>query len=105
MNYSTFAGGIDVDPGTTFTINQNLGGVGNTTGSVGERGTGTLDLSGNDILGGTTYWDSGTVNVTGTLSLGSLHLRSPVVNITGSVTTTSGYSSFGQDSNRHQRRS
>jgi fibronectin-binding autotransporter adhesin len=97
VNYSTFAGGIDVDPGTTFTISQNLGGVGNTTGSVGERGTGTLDLSGNDILGGTTYWDSGTVNVTGTLSLGSLHLRSPVVNITGSITTTSGYSSFGQD--------
>ncbi len=99
VNFSTFAGGIDTDSGTTFTINQNLGGSGNTGGSIGKRGLGTLDLGGTDTLGGTTFWDSGTVNVTGALSLGSLHLRSPVVNITGSVITTSGYSSFGQDSN------
>ena len=97
VNYSTFAGGIDVDQGDTFTINQNLGGSGNTSGSIGKRGLGTLDLGGTDTLGGTTYWDSGTVNVTGSLSLGSLHLRSPIVNISGSIITTSGYSSFGQD--------
>jgi autotransporter-associated beta strand protein/T5SS/PEP-CTERM-associated repeat protein len=98
VNYSTFAGGIDVDDGQTFTINQDLGGTGNTTGSIGKRGLGTLTLGGTDILGGSTYWDSGTVNVTGSVSLGSLHLRSPNVNITGTVTTTNGYSSFGQDS-------
>ena len=81
VNYSTFNGGLDVDAGQSFTINQNLGGAGNTSGSIGKRGTGTLNLGGTSILGGTTFWDTGVVNVTGSMTLGSLHLRSTVVNI------------------------
>jgi autotransporter-associated beta strand protein len=112
VNYSTFSGGLDLDPGTTFTINQNLGGSGNTTGSIGERGAGTLILSGTDSLGGSTFWDGwaaagvstltgGNIDVTGTVALGSLHLRSPVVNITGSLTLNDPaggqFNSFGAD--------
>jgi fibronectin-binding autotransporter adhesin len=98
VNYSTFSGGIDVDSGSTFTIGQNLGASGNTSGSVGMRGAGTMILSGTDSLGGQTYWDGwsaapngsttvgGVVDVTGSLALGSIHLRSPTVNITGTLT-------------------
>jgi autotransporter-associated beta strand protein len=98
VNYSTFAGGIDVDSGSTFTIGQNLGTSGNTSGSIGMRGAGTMILSGTDSLGGSTYWDGwsaapngstttgGVVDVTGTVALGSIHLRSPTVNITGTLT-------------------
>ncbi len=97
VNFSSFNGGIDVlNPTDVFTINQNLTGT-----SLGKRGLGTLNIGGTNNLtvgGGQTYWDSGTVNVTGNTTLASLHLRSPVVNITGSITTVNGYDSFGADS-------
>jgi len=115
VNYSTFAGGIDVDSGSTFTIGQNLGTSGNTSGSVGMRGAGTMILSGTDSLGGSTYWDGwsaapngsttvgGVVDVTGTVALGSIHLRSPTVNITGTLTANDPgggqFDSIGESSN------
>jgi fibronectin-binding autotransporter adhesin len=101
VNYATFSGGIDIDAGQSFTINQSLGSTNFSGGSIGERGLGTLNLGGtNYLVGGSTYFNQGTVNITGSTTLQSLHLRSPVLNIQngGSVTTLSAYSSFGQDS-------
>jgi autotransporter-associated beta strand protein len=112
VNYPTFNGGIDVDPNETFTISQNVGGVNDPGGSLSERGAGTLNISGTDTLGGTSFWDGwsasptgggvtgGVINVSGDLLMGSLRLRSPTVNVTGTLTLTgNSYNSFGEDSN------
>jgi fibronectin-binding autotransporter adhesin len=101
LNNATFSGGIDVDSGQIFTIDQALGDSTNMGGSLGKRGLGTLNINSPvNLQGGQSFFDSGIVNVNNSVTLGSLHLRSPVVNIGtgGSVTTTNGYSSFGQDS-------
>ncbi len=111
VNYSTFNGGIDVDPNETFTISQNVGGASDTGGSLSGSGAGTLNISGTDTLGGTSFWDGwsaspegggvtgGVINVSGDLSMGSLRLRSPTVNVTGTLTLTgNSYNSFGEDS-------
>ena len=98
VNFGSFSGGIDVDPGQQFTINQNL-----TGGSLNKRGLGTLNIGGsNNLTGGQSFYDAGVVNYTGTgtTNLHSIHLRSPILNIgTGTVTTANNFSSFGQDSN------
>ena len=101
INASTFSGGLDIDSGQTFTVDIPLGDANNAVGTIGKRGTGTLNLNSViNLRGGQTFWDSGTVNVNNSVTLASLHLRSPIVNIGtgGSVTLTSGSNSFGQDS-------
>jgi autotransporter-associated beta strand protein len=106
INNATFSGGFDIDSGNTFTVNQNLGDSVNAVGSIGKRGLGTLNLgtvggaTTINLRGAQTFWDAGIVNVNVPVTLHSLHLRSPVVNIGtgGSVTTTTGFNSFGQDS-------
>ena len=105
LNNATFNGGIYVDAGKTFTINQALGRTPgddtNRVGSLGKRGDGTLNInSAVNLRGGQTFWDSGVVNVNSSVELASLHLRSPVVNIGtgGSVTEVAGFTSFGSDS-------
>ncbi len=101
INASTFNGGIYVDSGKVFNINQALGDSNNAVGSLGKRGDGTMNISAPvNLRGGQTFWDSGTVNVSSAVTLASLHLRSPVVNIGsgGSITTVAGYNSFGSDS-------
>jgi autotransporter-associated beta strand protein len=105
LNNATFNGGIDTEDGTTFTINQALGrALGDDTnrvGSLGKRGTGTLNINSPvNLRGGSSYYDGGIVNINNTVQLASLHLRSPVVNIGtgGSVQTIQGYSSFGEAS-------
>jgi fibronectin-binding autotransporter adhesin len=109
INYGTFNGGIDVPTGQTFTVDHAItGGAG-----LGERGAGTLNI--NAPITGTgsqIFWDGvtvpfgsqaaavgGIINVNAAVSIGSLHLRSPVVNIGtgGSITTTGGFDSFGSD--------
>ncbi len=80
---------------------------------LGERGAGTLNI--NAPITGTgsqIFWDGvtvpfgsqaaavgGIINVNAAVSIGSLHLRSPVVNIGngGSITTTGGFNSLGSD--------
>ena len=101
INNATFSGGIDVDSGQTFTVDVPLGDANNAVGEIGKRGLGTLDLNSTiNLRGSQTFWDSGIVNVNAPVTLASLHLRSPVVNIGtgGSVTTTAGFDSFGADS-------
>lgn len=105
INNSTFNGGIFVDAGKTFTIDQALGRAlgddNNRVGSLGKRGTGTLNInSAVNLRGGQTFWDAGVVNVNAAVELANLHLRSPTVNINagGSITTVAGFNSFGQDS-------
>jgi fibronectin-binding autotransporter adhesin len=101
INNTTFSGGLDVDSGQTFTVDQNLGDAVTAVGTIGKRGLGTLNLNSTiNLRGGQTFWDAGVVNVNGSTTLHSLHLRSPTVNIGtgGSVTMVSNFQSFGQDS-------
>jgi fibronectin-binding autotransporter adhesin len=109
INYGSFNGGLDVPPGQTFTLDQAItGGSG-----LGERGAGTLNINSPITGNGGIFWDGvtipmgatpgavgGIINVNAAVSIGSLHLRSSVVNIGtgGSVTTTGGFNSFGADS-------
>ena len=98
INTGSFTGGFDVDAGQSFTVDKDL----TAGGSLGKRGAGTLNLPMTyNLTGGQTFFDSGTVNFTGTgtSNFHSIHLRSSVVNISsGTITTTNNYSSFGQDS-------
>ncbi|MBC8107612.1 MAG: hypothetical protein H7Z14_13560 [Anaerolineae bacterium] len=102
INTGSFNGGINVDGGHSFTINENL-----TGGSLGKRGDGTLNIGGtNNLTGGQTFWDAGTVNLTGagTSTYHSIHLRSPVVNLSsGTVTTANNTTSFGESSKGTRR--
>lgn len=100
FNYSTFNGGLDIAAGETFTVDVPLGQTANAVGTFGKRGTGTLNINASiNLRGGQTYWDGGIVNVNAPVTFANLHLRSPTVNIGtgGSITTTAGYNSFGQD--------
>lgn len=96
INTADLAVGITVPAGQTFTIDQVITGGG----AVGKRGDGTLSFVSSVTGTGQTYFDAGIVNVNSALTLDSLHLRSPVVNIGngGVVTLKAGYNSFGQDS-------
>lgn len=101
INNTTFSGGINVDEGHEFTIDQPLGQAEAAVGSIGKRGLGTLNINETvNLRGGATWWDGGIVNVNSEVTLANLHLRSPVVNINdgGSITVVSGYNSLGQDS-------
>jgi hypothetical protein len=105
LNNATFNGGINVDAGQTFTIDQALGrAMGDDTnrvGTLGKRGTGTMNINASvNLRGGQSFWDGGIVNVNVPIELANLHLRSPVVNIGtgGSISMNTGFSSFGQDS-------
>jgi fibronectin-binding autotransporter adhesin len=98
VNYSSFSGGLDIPTTYTFNLTTPItGGAG-----MGKRGGGTLNFNASvtaTTTPGGVFWDAGTVNLNANVSLGSLHLRSPVVNINNgaTLTTTSAYSSFGQD--------
>lgn len=97
LNISTigFGGGFDVDAGNSFTFGNVY-----TGGGISKRGTGTLNITGSSNFagGGQSFFDGGVVNISaGSLQIGSMHLRSPIVNITGNVVANNGYNSFGQD--------
>jgi fibronectin-binding autotransporter adhesin len=101
INQTTFSGGLDVDEFQTFTVDIPLGDTVTAVGSIGKRGKGTLNLNASiNLRGGSTYWDRGVVNVNSDVTLQSLHLRSPEVNIPtgGVVTATSANSIFGESS-------
>ncbi|MGB7159079.1 MAG: autotransporter-associated beta strand repeat-containing protein [Tepidisphaeraceae bacterium] len=101
INQTTFSGGLSIDNGHSFTVDIPLGDSVAAVGAIGKRGLGTLNLNSTiDLRGAQTFWDAGVVNVNSAVTLHSLHLRSPVVNIGtgGSVTTVSNFQSFGQDS-------
>jgi hypothetical protein len=96
INATSFSGGLDIPTGFTFNVNQALsGGSG-----LGKRGGGTLNINSSISGNGNIFWDAGIVNVNAPVTLGSIHLRSPVVNIGtgGSITTTGGFDSLGSDS-------
>src|SRR5205823_3942878 len=106
---SNITEGPDVTPGTgVLTLDGDFAGFVTLTGDNTGIGVGGIKLIGGELnvsseinlRGGQTFWDAGIVNVNGAVTLASLHLRSPVVNIGtgGSVTLTSGSNSFGQDS-------
>ncbi|MGN6627301.1 MAG: beta strand repeat-containing protein, partial [Tepidisphaeraceae bacterium] len=57
-----------------------------------------MNFTGTNAFTGSLYYDSGTVNFSGDTTMAAIHLRSPIVNITGSLTTNGGYDSLGQDS-------
>jgi autotransporter-associated beta strand protein len=100
LNVATFNGGIDVDANQTFNIDTPLGDGTNQGGSLGKRGLGTLNITAPvNLTNGQTFFDSGTVNVSSSVTLASLHLRSPVLNITtgGVITTVGGFDSLGSD--------
>ena len=107
INNTTFSGGLDIDDGQTFTVDMPLGDTATAVGSIGKRGLGTLNLNSTiNLRGGQTFWDAGVVNVNSTVTLHSLHLRSPVVNIGtgGSVTTDHRLQQLRPGQHRHQRR-
>jgi autotransporter-associated beta strand protein len=95
IDTSNVGTGVDIDPGLTFTVNGLSGG------GVGERGTGTLNFVGTNNFTGNPYFDNGTINfVAGsTTAVNSLGLRSPVVNIDGTLNITNGDNVFGASAN------
>ena len=82
VNFGSFNGGIDVPTGTTFTINDNL-----TGGSLSMRGTGTMNIGGNNLLTGASFYDGGTVNVNASHSIGGLRVRNATFNINPGTTS------------------
>lgn len=98
INNASFSGGLDIPSSQSFTIDQTItGGSG-----VGKRGTGSLTFASPVTGTGNVFWDGGNVVLNAAVTFGTIHLRSPVVDINngGSLTLNGGnWNSIGSDSN------
>ncbi|HZZ42626.1 MAG TPA: autotransporter-associated beta strand repeat-containing protein [Tepidisphaeraceae bacterium] len=96
INTASFSGGLDIPAGGTFTIDRTItGGQG-----VGKRGVGSLTFASPVTGTGNVFWDGGNVILNSAVTLGTIHLRSPIVDINsgGSLTVTGGnWNDIGSD--------